>query len=136
MRLSSYRGRGAKASAPTMDHLSSLRYSPAVEETLCRSRGGMKITLDEVRRVAALAHLELDSALEERLRANLDQILGYVGKLDEIDTAAVEPALGVTEQRVTYREDRELPGLPAEEALANAPESNEGHFKVPRVIPG
>jgi len=96
----------------------------------------MKITREEVRRVAALAHLELDSALEERLRSNLDQILGYVGKLDEIDTAAVEPALGVTEERETYREDLELPGLPADEALANAPESGGGHFKVPRVIPG
>ncbi len=96
----------------------------------------MKITLEEVRRVAALAHLDLDAASSERLRSNLDQILDYVEKLNEVDTSSVEPALAVTEQFESFREDREEPGLPAEEALANAPESGDGHFKVPRVIPG
>jgi aspartyl-tRNA(Asn)/glutamyl-tRNA(Gln) amidotransferase subunit C len=95
----------------------------------------MKIALEEVRRVAALAHLELDESGAERLRAHLDQILGYVEKLDEVDTSEVEPALGVTDRPDGYREDRERPCLPADEALANAPESGEGHFKVPRVIP-
>lgn len=96
----------------------------------------MKISMEEVRRVAALAHLELDSGTVERLRSNLDQILGYVEKLNEIDTTAVAPALGVTEQGSGYRDDREDPGFTPDEALANAPDSGQGHFKVPRVIPG
>ncbi len=96
----------------------------------------MKITLEEVRRVAALAHLDLDAATEQRLRANLDQILDYMDKLNELDTTDVAPALGVTEAGAAYREDRRGESLSADEALANAPEAGQGHFKVPRVIPG
>jgi aspartyl-tRNA(Asn)/glutamyl-tRNA(Gln) amidotransferase subunit C len=96
----------------------------------------MKITLDEVRRVASLAHLEVDVADADRLRANLDQVLYYVDQLDEVDTSMITPALGVTEEGQSSREDRGAPALEREDALANAPESGEGHFKVPRVIPG
>jgi aspartyl-tRNA(Asn)/glutamyl-tRNA(Gln) amidotransferase subunit C len=96
----------------------------------------MKLTLDEVRRVARLAHLELDQRSEERLRGSLDQILRYMEKLNELDTSDVPPALGVTEEGSERRDDVEEPGLSSEEALANAPDSGQGHFKVPRVIPG
>ena len=96
----------------------------------------MKMTAEEVRRVALLAHLELDPAAEERLRATLDQILHYMEKLNKIDTSEVAPALGVIDEEVTYRSDVPEPGLSSGEALANAPDSGQGHFKVPRVMPG
>jgi len=96
----------------------------------------MKITPEEVRRVAVLAHLEMDSGTEERLRESLDQILGYMEQLEGVDTSSVEPALGVTEEGDALRADREVSGVSTDEALRNAPEAGDGHFKVPRVMPG
>ena len=77
-----------------------------------------------------------DPSEEERLRADLDQILAYMEKLEELDTTSVALAIGATEPGVVLREDRSSACLKVEEALANAPESGRGHFKVPRVIPG
>ena len=96
----------------------------------------MKITLEEVRRVASLAHLELEEDDQERLRGDLEQILAYVEKLNELDTAGVPPAIGTTSAGAGLREDRAGGSLAPDEALANAPESGQGHFKVPRILPG
>lgn len=96
----------------------------------------MKITLDEARRIARLAHLRFTDDELQRLCAQLDQILVYVGKLGELDTQGVEPAIGVPAGRpADPRDDLPSATLPREEALANAPESGGGHFKVPKVIP-
>lgn len=96
----------------------------------------MPVSHEEVRRIAALAHLDLDDAMVERLRVHLDQILAYVGKLDELDTGGVAPALGVTEAGEAPREDTPGRSVPIEDALANAPDSGQRHFRVPRVLPG
>ena len=96
----------------------------------------MKITLDEVRRIAHLAHLRFGDQEMERLRGQIDDILGYIEKLNELDTDGVEPASGGTAGPVPpLRDDVLLPTLASDEALANAPESGRGHFKVPKVIP-
>ena len=95
----------------------------------------MKVSLDEVRRVAALAHLELDEAAEERLRGHLEEILAYVEQLNEVSTEGVAPAGGAVETAGVMREDRAAPSLDTSAALANAPESGQGHFKVPRILP-
>jgi aspartyl-tRNA(Asn)/glutamyl-tRNA(Gln) amidotransferase subunit C len=101
-------------------------------------RPGVKIGLDEVKKVAALAHLQLTDAELERLRAELDQILLYVDKLSELDTEGVVPAIGLPglgpAEQPTLRPDKLEPTLSTEAALANAPESGNAHFKVPRVI--
>lgn len=97
----------------------------------------MKITEKEVRYVADLANLNLSDAEVPRFQADLDEILGHVERLKEIDTEGVEPmaqvlyAAGDTD---TWREDRERPPLGTEVALANAPQPGEGYFKVPKVI--
>lgn len=98
----------------------------------------MKVTTDEVLRIARLAHIELAGTGEqdlERARGQLEQILTYVEKLNELDTTHVAPAIGVA-AGITgpAREDHPQGTLPEEEALANAPEAGRGHFKVPRVI--
>ena len=96
----------------------------------------MKITLEDVRRIAFLAHLKFGDEELEQLRGQLDHILGYIAKLDELDTAGVDPASGgATGPLPPLREDRLQPTLQPDEALANAPESGRGHFKVPKVIP-
>jgi len=95
----------------------------------------MKITLEEVRRIAQLAHLQFSDDELERLRGQLDQILGYVDQLKELDTEGIDLASsGASERVAPLREDKPQPSLPPEEALANAPESGRGHFKVPRVL--
>lgn len=96
----------------------------------------MRISIDEVHRVAALAHLSVDDGHAERLRADLDEILDYIAQLEGIDTSAVAPALGITEEASGLRADDESASLAQDDALRNAPESGDGHFKTPRAIPG
>jgi aspartyl-tRNA(Asn)/glutamyl-tRNA(Gln) amidotransferase subunit C len=97
----------------------------------------MKITDQEVRRVAELASLALRDDEVERMANDLDNILSHIDKLNELDTAGVEPMAQVlfdAEETATLREDRERPCLSNAEALANAPLSGSGYFKVPKVI--
>jgi aspartyl-tRNA(Asn)/glutamyl-tRNA(Gln) amidotransferase subunit C len=97
----------------------------------------MKITDEEVRRVAELAALALRNDEVERMAKDLDSILSHMDKLNELDTTGVEPMAQVlfdAEETATLREDRERPSLTNSEALANAPASGNGYFKVPRVI--
>jgi aspartyl-tRNA(Asn)/glutamyl-tRNA(Gln) amidotransferase subunit C len=85
----------------------------------------MKIDAQEVTRIAALAHLALSEAEVERFTGQLDAILAYVAKLDELDTSDVSQPL---------REDAPHTSLDREAALANAPEHDEFAFIVPRVV--
>jgi aspartyl-tRNA(Asn)/glutamyl-tRNA(Gln) amidotransferase subunit C len=94
----------------------------------------VKISADEARRIARLAHLEFSEAEHEELARQLSDILEYVERIGAIDTAAVSPTSHVQESGEAFREDVERPSLPEPEALSNAPESDGGHFKVPRVI--
>ena len=97
----------------------------------------MKITEKDVRYVAALASLELSDAEVARLAADMDSILTYVEKLNELDTAAIEPMAQVlydAPEETAMRADGERPSVSQEKALGNAPESGAGHFKVAKVI--
>ena len=97
----------------------------------------MKITEKDVQYVAALANLELNEQEAGRLAADLDSILAYVEKLNELDTSQVEPMAQVlydASEELTLRADRDRPGFPQEQSVGNAPESGAGHFKVARVI--
>ena len=94
----------------------------------------MKITREEVRRVAALARLELSADEVERMTGQLDSILSYVAKLDELDTTGVTPTTHTQVVVNAFREDEVRPSLPRERALANAPERSDDAFIVPRVI--
>ena len=97
----------------------------------------MKITDEEVRRVAELAALALTEDEVKRMAKDLDSILSHIDKLNELDTSGVEPMAQVlfdAEETATLREDRERVSLSNAEALANAPASGSGYFKVPKVI--
>jgi len=97
----------------------------------------VKITEPEVRYVADLANLRLSDEEVRTLRADLDEILGHMDKLNELDTGTVEPMAQVlydAEETATLREDHERPTLSNQAALANAPLAGSGHFKVPLVI--
>lgn len=84
--------------------------------------------------VAHLARIELTPDEQQRLGAQLGQILGYVDKLKEVDVAGVEPtAHPFTLVNVT-RPDEARPSLPQEEALRNAPRAANGLFVVPKIV--
>ena len=97
----------------------------------------MKITEQEVRRVADLANLALREDEVARMAQDLDGILTHIDKLNELDTSGVEPMAQVlfdAEETATLREDRERPSLTNAEAVGNAPVTSSGYYKVPRVI--
>lgn len=97
----------------------------------------MKITEQEVRRVADLANLALRDDEVARMAVDLDGILTHIDKLNELDTSNVEPMAQVlfeAEETATLREDQERPTLTNAEAVGNAPVTSGGYYKVPRVI--
>ena len=97
----------------------------------------MKLTVEQVRYVAGLANLTLTDAEVERMQADLGSILGYMEKLNELDTRDVAPmaqVLYAADETATLRPDREWEPLGNQAALANAPLAGAGYFKVPKVI--
>ena len=94
----------------------------------------MKITREEVQHVAKLARLELSANEVERMTGQLDAILSYVAKLDELDTSGVAVTTHTQNVVNAFREDEVRPSLPREHALANGPDQNGEAFVVPRVI--
>lgn len=100
----------------------------------------MPITRNEVEKIALLANLELTDDEKASLAGQLADIVDYIDQLNELDTAAIRPwsqasAGDVASSRAT-RPDLVRPGLGQELALDQAPDQEEGHFTVPRVIGG
>jgi aspartyl-tRNA(Asn)/glutamyl-tRNA(Gln) amidotransferase subunit C len=98
----------------------------------------VKISRDDVVRVAELAYLDLSEAELDSYRKQIDEILEYIGKLDELDTSSVEPMAQVLSDDqsadATLREDLVIPSAVAEEILKQAPDPQPPYFRVPRVI--
>ena len=97
----------------------------------------MAFTEKDVRYVADLAHLELTEEEVKKYLPQIDSILQYVQKLNELDTSRIEPMAQVTypgSENAAFRADLARHNLSQDEALANAPEPGAGSFKVPRVI--
>jgi len=106
----------------------------------------MKVSEKDVAYVADLANLELTDLERERMLKDLNSILDYIDRLNELDTSNVPPMaqisamLGQSEpnpiegSRQNWREDEPRPCLAHSEAMKNAPESDGDFFKVPRVI--
>ncbi len=94
----------------------------------------MKITRKEVEHVANLARLNLSEEELATMTGQLDTILSYVAKLDELDTDGVEPTTHAFSITNAFREDEVTASLPREEALANGPKENGEAFIVPRII--
>jgi aspartyl-tRNA(Asn)/glutamyl-tRNA(Gln) amidotransferase subunit C len=99
----------------------------------------MKITREQVIRVAELAHLELSEAELDVYSRQLDNILGYIEKLNRLDTSQVEPMAQVfsgdeAEENVTARADEAIRSEVAEAVLSIAPDPSRPYFRVPKVI--
>ncbi len=94
----------------------------------------MKITRLEVEQVARLSRLALEEAELAALTGQLDAILGYVDQLNELNTDGILPTAHAVPMENAFRPDQITPGLGAERALRNAPDADNGCFRVPKVI--
>lgn len=93
-----------------------------------------EITRQQVEHVANLARLNLSEEEKETYTSQLNGILNFFEKLNHLDTANVKPTSHVLDVYNVMREDENRPSLDREVALRNAPEQEEGHFKVPPVM--
>ena len=94
----------------------------------------MKIDDKMISKISGLANLEFGEDEKEKIRQDLEQILTFVEKLNELDTENVEPLVYISENRDVLREDHAEKTITTEQALLNAPEIKDNFFKVPRVI--
>lgn len=94
----------------------------------------MKISSEEVAKVARLARLDLPQDKVEQYAAQLGDILGYMDKLAELDTASVEPMYSPVDQVSVMRDDVVKKDYAREDILKNAPETDGAFFIVPRIV--
>jgi aspartyl-tRNA(Asn)/glutamyl-tRNA(Gln) amidotransferase subunit C len=98
----------------------------------------VKVTVEDVERVAELAHLELAAEETPRMRHDLNAILDYVAELNELDTSGVTPLAQASEllhaEAGKLRADLVRPSLDRAVVMAQAPETDQAFFKVPKVI--
>ena len=94
----------------------------------------MSVTKENVAYIADLARLRFTDDEQEKMTRELNMILHYVEKLNEVDTEGVEPLSSIHDQSNVLREDVEQPSLANAEALKNAPDRQDRFFKVPKVI--
>lgn len=94
----------------------------------------MKLNRKDVEHVALLSRLELSEKELDTYTEQLDAILEYIDVLSQVDTSAVEPMAHVLDIRNVMRPDVVQPSLPQEAALLNAPEPENGFFKVPKIV--
>jgi aspartyl-tRNA(Asn)/glutamyl-tRNA(Gln) amidotransferase subunit C len=88
----------------------------------------------DIEKVARLARLELSEEEKETFGNQMEQILTYMEQLNRLDTSGVEPTSHAIPIYNVFRDDEVKPSFPHEEVLAIAPDEEEGHFKVPRII--
>ena len=94
----------------------------------------MRITIEDVEYVAALSTLYVSEQDKRELQKDLDEIIGHVEKLNELDTTDVEPTTYILKQQNILREDIVKQELGREELIQNAPQKEDGCFLVPRVV--
>jgi aspartyl-tRNA(Asn)/glutamyl-tRNA(Gln) amidotransferase subunit C len=94
----------------------------------------MKIDSKTVDKLAELAKLEFDDKDKPQIISDLNRILGFIDKLNELDTTSVEPLIYLTEETNVMRDDVVKQEITREEALKNAPKKDSDFIKAPKVI--
>ena len=92
------------------------------------------VNRDEILKIASLAKLDLSDEEVSLYTDQINEILEYMNQLDELDTEDIEPLSHVLDQINMTRKDEQTPSLTREEALKNAPKSDDDYFFVPNVI--
>jgi aspartyl-tRNA(Asn)/glutamyl-tRNA(Gln) amidotransferase subunit C len=94
----------------------------------------MKVNDELVDKLANLARLEFNAQEKEEIKNDLQQMIGFIDKLNELDTTGVEPLLHMSGNINVLREDEVKGSISREDAFRNAPLHDEQFFKVPKVI--
>lgn len=94
----------------------------------------MSVSSEQVRHIAKLARIGMSDAEIEALVPELNNILGWVEQLEEVNTDGIEPLTAVIDQKLRVRDDVVTDGNIRDDVLANAPEAQHGFFAVPKVI--
>ena len=92
------------------------------------------ISTSDIQHLASLSSLALADDEVDGLRQDLENIIGYIKQLGELDTSGVEPTYQVTGLESVWREDEVQPGISAEKLLELAPEKQNNQVKVPQVL--
>ena len=93
-----------------------------------------KISKKDVEYVARLARLKLSETEKKAHAEQLNKILGYMDKLNQLDTTHIKPTSHVVEMQNVFREDSVTPSIPVDNAFQNAPDKKDNFFRVPKVI--
>jgi aspartyl-tRNA(Asn)/glutamyl-tRNA(Gln) amidotransferase subunit C len=94
----------------------------------------MSLTTADVEHIAHLARVQLAADEVEQYRRQLSDILDHFQALAQVDTSAIPPTASVLTLRTVLRADEVQPGLSSEDALANAPDRDNGFFRVPSIF--
>jgi aspartyl-tRNA(Asn)/glutamyl-tRNA(Gln) amidotransferase subunit C len=94
----------------------------------------MEVNKQLVDKIATLSKLDFDENAKEEIRSDLERMIGFVEKLNEINTDNIEPLIYVNDEVNVLREDEVKQIITKEEALMNAPEKDSDYIKVPKVI--
>ena len=92
------------------------------------------VDIPTVNKIARLSRLNIPDASKQNLTNDLNNILGFVAQLDEVNTSDVKPLASVTGHKLPLRSDKVTDGNIEDLVLKNAPESSSGFFVVPKVI--
>ncbi|TAL61226.1 MAG: Asp-tRNA(Asn)/Glu-tRNA(Gln) amidotransferase subunit GatC [Bacteroidetes bacterium] len=93
-----------------------------------------KITPDTVDKLATLSRLEFDGKEREEIMSDLNRMLDFVGKLNELNTTGVEPLIYMADEKNVLRNDEAKTDITQKQALSNAPKKDSDYFKVPKVV--
>ena len=94
----------------------------------------MEVNNKLIQDIAKLSKLKFDDSAEEKMKADLEKMLDFVDKLNEIDTEGIDPLIYMSEEVNVLREDKVSEEISQEDALKNAPEKDSDYFKVPTVF--
>ena len=94
----------------------------------------MSVSTEQVRHIAKLARIAMSDEEIERLAPELNNILGWVEQLGEVNTDGIEPLTAVIDQKLRLRDDEVTVHDIRDDVLANAPDAQHGFFAVPKVI--
>ncbi|MAX68795.1 MAG: Asp-tRNA(Asn)/Glu-tRNA(Gln) amidotransferase GatCAB subunit C [Flavobacteriales bacterium] len=94
----------------------------------------MEVNNKLIQDIAKLSKLKFDDSAEEKMKADLEKMLAFVDKLNEIDTEGVDPLIYMSEEVNVLRQDKVTEETSQKDALKNAPEKDSDYFKVPTVL--
>jgi aspartyl-tRNA(Asn)/glutamyl-tRNA(Gln) amidotransferase subunit C len=94
----------------------------------------MKIDISEIERLAELSRLRLNDDEKNRAREDMERIIGFIDKLQQVDTTGIEPLVHVNNHENVLRDDVESQSVNKEDALKNAPSHDSDFFKIPKVL--